>query len=261
MRAAANTAPAAAKIAALSILAFGLSTAPSTESPPVKPAAVQRLAVAQPKPATIRALPEPKQPAGPSPYTRELAMGDRNLLERWNPYVDEASRRFGVPAIWIRAVMMVESGGRTMLGENQPITSSAGAMGLMQVMPQTWGQMQRQYGLGADPYDPHDNVLAGTAYLSLLYRQYGYPGLFAAYNDGPGQLEAHLRLREMLPAETMAYVLDIASILSTGVRYKPGATDVAAAPVAQDIPADTATATPPPPRAAADDGDEDSDDR
>ena len=145
-------------------------------------------------------------------------MSGRDRIDRWNPFIKEAARRFRVPEIWIRAIMTIESDGRTMLGENIPMTSSAGAMGLMQVMPQTWLQMRRAYRLGTDPYDARDNILAGTAYLQLLYRQYGYPGLFAAYNDGPGMLEAHRRMRQFMPAETTAYVLDIASILSTGVR-------------------------------------------
>ena len=155
-------------------------------------------------------------------------MRNAALMDRWNPLIKTASRRFGVPEIWIRAVMMIESGGRTMLGEHAPITSSAGAMGLMQVMPKTWSEMRRQYGLGNDPYNPHDNIFAGTAYLELLYRQYGYPGLFAAYNDGPDMLEAHRRLRQFLPAETTAYVLGVASILSTGVRQARIPTDDAA---------------------------------
>jgi membrane-bound lytic murein transglycosylase B len=93
-----------------------------------------------------------------------------------------------------------------------------GAMGLMQVMPDTWREMQQIYNLGSDPYAPHDNILAGAAVLRTLYWEYGYPGMFAAYNDGPGMIEAHRRLKQMLPSQTAAYVLDIASILRTGAR-------------------------------------------
>ncbi len=150
-------------------------------------------------------------------------MNTRELLDRWTPYIREASRRFDVNGQWIRAVMLIESGGRTMLGEHQPIVSPAGAMGLMQLMPKTWSDMRAALRLGTDPFDPHDNVLAGAAYLSALYRQYGYPTMFAAYNDGPGMLAAHAALHESLPAETTNYVRDIASILGTGVRYRAGA--------------------------------------
>jgi hypothetical protein len=158
-----------------------------------------------------------------SVFARESAMGYGQLIDRWNPYVREASRRFNVSGQWIRAVIMIESGGKTMLAENQPIISRAGAMGLMQLMPETYREMRRAYRLGPDPYDPHDNIMAGAATLHLLYQQYGYPTMFAAYNDGPGMLAAHRAMNEPLPAETASYVRDIASILSTGIRHRGGA--------------------------------------
>jgi len=138
------------------------------------------------------------------------------LMGRWNPFIVEASKRFGVPPVWIRAVMQVESGGRTMLGENRPMLSSAGAMGLMQLMPATYAEMRRQYRLGPDPYDPHDNILAGAAYLRWLRGKYGYPTMFAAYNDGPGNLEERLLGGGLLPLETRNYIGDIATALQTG---------------------------------------------
>ncbi|MBL6852119.1 MAG: lytic transglycosylase domain-containing protein [Alphaproteobacteria bacterium] len=146
----------------------------------------------------------------------------RERMERWTPFIKEASRRFNVSGQWIRAVIMIESGGRTMLAENRPITSRVGAMGLMQLMPGTWHEMRAAYALGSDPYDPHDNIIAGSAVLAALYRQYGYPTMFAAYNDGPGMLAAHAALGESLPAETENYVRSIASVLSTGVLPRGG---------------------------------------
>src|SRR5262249_52072015 len=107
------------------------------------------------------------------------------LMDRWTPYVKEAAQRFDIAEEWIRAVMRMESGGRTDIG-GRPITSQVGAMGLMQVMPATYNEMRAQYGLGSNPYDPHDNVLAGAAYLKWLHDRYGYPKMFAAYNAGPG---------------------------------------------------------------------------
>lgn len=126
-------------------------------------------------------------------------------VTRWQPHIAEASARFGVPAAWIERVMRAESGGRTML-RGEPITSSAGAMGLMQLMPGTWASMRAQLGLGDDPHDPRDNILAGTYYLKLMHDRFGYPGLFAAYNAGPGRYAAYLAGRARLPAETIAYV-------------------------------------------------------
>jgi soluble lytic murein transglycosylase-like protein len=124
---------------------------------------------------------------------------------RWSGHIAEASRSFGIPESWIRRVMQAESGGRTSLG-GRPIVSRAGAMGLMQLMPATWREMRALLGLGADPHDPRDNILAGAAYLRMMYDRFGHPGLFAAYNAGPARYAEHLRSGRRLPGETVAYV-------------------------------------------------------
>lgn len=126
-------------------------------------------------------------------------------LDSWADYIAEASGRFGVPEAWIRRVMRAESGGRTTLN-GRPIVSHAGAQGLMQLMPGTWLAMRSTHGLGNDVHDPRDNILAGTAYLRAMYDRFGYPGLFAAYNAGPGRYAEHLATGRRLPAETIAYV-------------------------------------------------------
>ena len=113
-------------------------------------------------------------------------------VSRWQHIVAEASQRFGIPVVWIERVMRAESGGRTTL-RGRPIVSRAGAMGLMQLMPGTWGEMRRMHGLGDNPHDPRDNIHAGTAYLRAMYDRFGYPGMFAAYNAGPGNVNKWLR--------------------------------------------------------------------
>ena len=138
-------------------------------------------------------------------FNEEDAMTPEVLMDRWQPLISEASKRFAVPENWIRAVMRIESGGRTSLF-GRPITSGAGAMGLMQLMGYTYNEMRARNGLGADPYNARDNIMAGTAYLRELYMKYGYPRLFAAYNAGPGRLEEHLHSGQALPAETRTYV-------------------------------------------------------
>ncbi len=110
--------------------------------------------------------------------------------------------------------MKAESAGRLTRG-GRPITSAAGAMGLMQLMPGTWADMRRAYALGSDPYDPHDNVIAGTAYLRAMYDRFGYPGLFAAYNAGPARYSSHITTRRPLPPETRAYVAGVAAELDS----------------------------------------------
>ena len=127
----------------------------------------------------------------------------------WGPYIQEASQRFDVPDTWIRSVMHVESGGNEYLN-GQLITSGAGAMGLMQVMPQTYDELRARYSLGDDPYDPHANILAGTAYLREMYDIYGSPGFLAAYNAGPARLDDYLSNNRPLPDETRHYVAMIA---------------------------------------------------
>lgn len=150
----------------------------------------------------------------PSAYDEESTMSSAQLLNRWDSVITEASQRFHIPKPWIRAVMAHESGGRTMLGEGQPIVSRAGAVGLMQVLPGTYDQMAVQHRLGANPFDSRDNIMAGTAYLRWLHKRYGFPKLFAAYNAGPGRVAQGGKL----PAETRAYVGGITRSLKAGTH-------------------------------------------
>jgi cell division protein FtsN len=124
----------------------------------------------------------------------------------WGPYIREASLRFDVPENWVRAVMRVESGGREYTSSGQLITSGAGAMGLMQVMPGTYDELRERHSLGDDPFDPHDNILAGVAYMREMYDIYGAPGFLAAYNAGPSRLDDYLANNRPLPDETRRYV-------------------------------------------------------
>jgi soluble lytic murein transglycosylase-like protein len=138
-------------------------------------------------------------------------------VEQWQPLMAQASQRFGIPESWIVRVMRAESGGRTEL-DGYPIRSRSGAMGLMQLMPTTWASMRTACQLGSDPDDPRDNIIAGTAYLRLLYDRFGYPGLFAAYNAGPARYAAYLTGRARLPGETIAY---LGSVAGPRVRATP----------------------------------------
>ncbi len=125
----------------------------------------------------------------------------------WGPYIHEASGRFGVPENWVRRVMRQESGGQ------EDVISWAGAMGLMQVMPVTYDGLRARYSLGDDPFDPHNNILAGTAYLREMYDRFGSPGFLAAYNAGPNRLDRYLTSGAPLPTETVNYVASIAPLL------------------------------------------------
>jgi hypothetical protein len=127
----------------------------------------------------------------------------------WRPYIAEAAVRFDVPERWIREVMHVESGGQEFIN-GALTTSPVGAMGLMQVMPQTYDGLRARYGLGEDAYDPRNNILAGAAYLREMYDLYGTPAFLAAYNAGPQRLDSYLANTRPLPEETRHYVAMIA---------------------------------------------------
>ncbi len=128
----------------------------------------------------------------------------------WGPYVIEAAARYDVPQTWIRGVMRQESAGLQFQSDGTLTISDKGAMGLMQVMPETYDELRARYGLGDDPYDPHNNILAGAAYMRELYDLYGSPAFLAAYNAGPGRLDRYLAGTQTLPDETRRYVAMIA---------------------------------------------------
>lgn len=122
-------------------------------------------------------------------------------------FIDEAAQRFELPASWIRAVLQAESGG------DPRAVSPNGAMGLTQIMPATWDELRAHHGLGADPFDPRDNILAGAAYLRELHERYGsIRAMLAAYNAGPARYEASLA-GEPLPPETRNYIAALATII------------------------------------------------
>jgi hypothetical protein len=123
--------------------------------------------------------------------------------ETYAGHIAEAAQRFELPAAWIRAVMTAESNG------DPRAISPKGAIGLMQIMPETWRDLRIRHRLGNDPYDPHDNIIAGAAYVRELFDRYGSPGWIAAYNAGPGRYEASLKGRS-LPPETRAYLTAVA---------------------------------------------------
>lgn len=129
------------------------------------------------------------------------------MADRFAGFVAEASQRFALPASSIRAVMQAESGG------DVRALSPKGAMGLMQIMPATWAELRQQYGLGADPYDPRDNITAGAAYLRELQDRFGERGFLAAYNAGPGRYEEYLATGRPLPSETLSYIATVMSLL------------------------------------------------
>jgi hypothetical protein len=149
--------------------------------------------------------------AAPVPATAQDVAAARSAAP--HPYANHvaaAARRFGIPEAWIWAVMRVESGG------NARAVSRAGAMGLMQIMPATWAQFRGRYGLGADPFDVRDNIVAGAAYLREMHDRYGNASaMLAAYNSGPGRYDDYLSRGRPLPPETIGYLAQLTAFVGT----------------------------------------------
>lgn len=131
-------------------------------------------------------------------------------------FVTEASNRFAIPERWIDAVMQVESGG------NAHAISPRGALGLMQIMPATWVELSARHDLGIDPFDPHDNIIAGAAYIREMLDRFGWGGFLAAYNVGPKRYDEHLATGRSLPEETQTYVARLAALIGVEQRNSRG---------------------------------------
>jgi hypothetical protein len=106
-------------------------------------------------------------------------------------------------------------------------------MGLMQVMPDTYAILRDNYGLRADPYEPHDNIFAGAAYIREMYDAFGFPAFLAAYNAGPIMLAGCLTGGQPLPLETVSYLKSVAP------RLRPYATPTGILAGYADLPAET----------------------
>ena len=124
------------------------------------------------------------QPPAPAPVPMPLALAVPvavpSLLSA-SDLADAAADKYGLPRQLVRSVMAAESG-------FQPqVISPKGAIGLMQLMPGTAAQ------LGVDPFDPAQNVDAGTRYLRSLLEKYngGLRHALAAYNAGPGAVDKY----------------------------------------------------------------------
>src|SRR5687767_15719534 len=100
---------------------------------------------------------------------------------RFESIVQQHASRQALRPELVRAVIQVES------GFDPRATSPKGAMGLMQLMPDT----ARSLGV-VDAYDPEENIRGGTAYLRQLLNKYGSEQLaLAAYNAGPGAVDRY----------------------------------------------------------------------
>lgn len=148
--------------------------------------------------AALRSLFAPASPNGPSSAHRTPASPSTPGVSRFAGIVDAAAQRHRLDPALLDAVIGRESGFRP------DAVSSAGAVGLMQLMPDT----ARELGV-TDPFDPAQNVEGGAKYLRSLLDRYGgrLDLALAAYNAGPGAVD---RFGGIPPyAETQRYVAGI----------------------------------------------------
>ena len=142
--------------------------------------------------------PAPPEPAPtPAPVEAAVAPAPAPTLSPWE-LADAAADKYGLPRILVRSVMAADSGFQA------DAVSPKGALGLMQLMPQT------AVDLGADPRDPAQNVDAGVRYLRDLLNKYdgGLWRALAAYNAGPGAVDKYHRVPPY--RETIDYINRIA---------------------------------------------------
>ena len=124
-----------------------------------------------------------RKPMGPP-------VGKRNPAH-FDGVIQRTARLHGVPPALVKAVIRAES------NFDPSARSDKGAMGLMQLMPATAGDL----GVVC-AFDPRENILGGTRYLRHLYDLLGaWPRAVAAYNAGPARIESG-----RIPAETRRYV-------------------------------------------------------
>ena len=142
-------------------------------------------------------------PSPSEPVQIELDLEVSNYVPReqnFESLVEEAGQKYGVDPSLIKAVIQVESGGYPLA------VSKAGAKGLMQLMPGTAADLGVM-----NPFDPAENIMAGTRYLrTLLDRYRGDVKLaLAAYNWGMGNLE---KRPESMPRETKNYISQVETL-------------------------------------------------
>lgn len=138
--------------------------APHAGVPPARP------------PAPITLIHVAKTPVGLVTTTSRFRLAEAH---EFDGLIDEASRRYGLSTTLIRAVIRTESAFDALA------VSPAGAKGLMQLMP----ALSQDMGV-ADPFDPRENIMAGTRYLSALLADHegNLELALASYNAGPGNV-------------------------------------------------------------------------
>jgi soluble lytic murein transglycosylase-like protein len=145
-------------------------------------------------------------PAHSNPNYRSLAVGRQVTADEIDKAITEAAERHNVDPNLVRAIIKVES------NYNSNAVSRTGAMGLMQLMPQTARTLSVK-----NPFDPRQNVDAGVRHLKKLLTNYGgnVQLSLAAYNAGEGAVARNNGVPPF--AETRNYVRKITQIYGGGL--------------------------------------------
>jgi soluble lytic murein transglycosylase-like protein len=115
-------------------------------------------------------------------YIKTKGLSGKQYLKKYDGIIQKAAKQFGVEVTLIKAIIKAES------SFDPNAVSKSGAQGLMQLMPDTADDMEV-----GDPFDPEENILGGTRYLSLLLKRFNQDKRLAvaAYNVGPTTVENH----------------------------------------------------------------------
>lgn len=140
--------------------------------------------------------------------------------------IAQESQRQGVDPAIALAVARQESGVCQWRMDGSVVTSSSGAIGVMQLMPATAA------GLGVDPYDVDQNIRGGVTYLKQLYQKYGsWDRALAAYNWGPQKVDSSSARGSSFPGDVINYVKAILGIRNVFIAANNGKPDAAASAV------------------------------
>jgi soluble lytic murein transglycosylase-like protein len=130
------------------------------------------------------------------PVTSPESPADVSGRHDYDGLIAQHAKTFDIDPLLVKAVIMVESGG------NPRAVSRKGAQGLMQIMPSTARRLTLEH-----PFDPNENIAAGTRYLRLLYDRFtgNLDLVLAAYNAGPEKVVGN-NMSVPLITETIRYV-------------------------------------------------------
>lgn len=198
----------------------------------------QSQAAQAPAPVVKQQAPQPPAPPQtPSqPTTPSAVLGSQAQPQQQPPAPTVQGGTLDTRGYFDQNIIRIESGGRQLDRNGQPLTSSAGAIGIAQVMPQTARETARAHGIQFDEHlyrtDPDYNANLGYLYFKDQYDAFGGDPIkaAAAYNAGPGAVQKALSRAQTeggdwtqyLPAETQNYVAMLGGHTGTYVAGSSG---------------------------------------